>query len=427
MKVVIKNGRVLNPKTSFDEIADVTIANGRIMAVGAVPDGFTADQTVDATGRYVFPGIVDLSARLREPGFNHKATIESETQAAASAGITTLCCPPDTLPAIDSPAVVEMIHHLAIKSNKARVVTIGALTKQLKGVQISEMAALKTAGIVGVGNALKQIQNTLVMRRAMEYASSHDLTVFLFAEDPWLRGNGCANEGAISTRMGLEGVPEIAEVIAVARDLALIEQTGARAHFCQLSTTKAKIKIARAQAEGLPVTCDVSAHQLHLTDMDIGEFDPMYHVRPPLRSIRDRDALRLGIKENSIGVICSDHQPHDEDAKDGPFSATEPGISGIDSLLPLTMRLVRDGVLTLNEALASLTYKPAAILGLDLGTIEVGSVADVVVYDPELFWRLTPETMHSTGKNSPFIGWEFDGKVTHTFFGGRLVHELAAC
>jgi len=423
MKTLIKNGRVINPKTSFDEIADVVIAEGKVIAVGSIPDGFNAEQTIDATGQYVFPGIIDLSARLREPGFDYKATIASETQAAASAGITTLCCPPDTAPVIDSPAVVEMINHLAEQSGKARVVIIGALSKQLEGSQISEMSALKTAGVVGVGNGLRQIKNTLVMRRALEYASSHNLTVFLFSEDPWLRGNGSAHEGAISTRMGLEGVPEIAEVIAVARDLALIEQTGVRAHFCQLSTAKAKTKIARAQSEGLPVTVDVSAHQLHLTDMDIGDFDPMYHVRPPLRSIRDRDVLRQGIKENSVSVICSDHQPHDEDAKDGPFSVTEPGISGIDTLLPLTMRLVADGVLTLQEALASLTYKPAEILGLNLGTIELGATADLVVYDPNAFWTLTPETMQSAGKNSPFLGWEFDGKVTHTFLEGRLVYS----
>lgn len=425
MRILIKNGRVINPKTSFDAIADVCVEDGKIVAVGISPDGFIADQEIDASGKYVFPGIIDLCARLREPGFEYKATIATETAAAASAGVTTLCCPPDTVPVSDNASVVEMIHYRAQQSKKARVLSIGALTRGLEGKQISEMFALKEVGAVAVSNALKPVTNTLVMRRAMEYACSHDLTVFLFAEDSWLKGTGCVHEGAVSTRMGLEGIPEIAETIAVARDLALIEQTGVRAHFCHLSTSKAVKMIARAQYDGLPVTSDVSAHQLHLTDMDLGEFSSQYHVRPPLRSIRDRDGLRQGLQEKNVQVICSDHQPHELDAKIGPFSTTAPGISSLETLLPLTMRLVSDNVLSLSDAIACLTSGPAKILGLELGNLEVGAIADICIYDPKKVWSFTKENIQSEGLNSPFLGWEFEGRVTHTLFEGNLVYSLS--
>jgi len=421
MNIIIKNGRVLNPSTNFDGQADVCIADGKFVSIGEIPADFVADKEIDATNKLVMPGIVDLCARLREPGFEYKATIASETNAAASAGITTLCCPPDSMPIVDNPTVVEMINHRSEQVNKARVVSIGALTQQLEGKQISEMLALKSAGVVGVGNALKPVVSTLVMRRALEYAASCDLTVFIFAEDPWLKDDGCANEGAISTRMGLAGIPEMAETIAVARDLALIEQTGVRAHFCRLSSAKSERMIARAQYDGLPVTADVSAHQLHLTDMEIGEFDTQCHVHPPLRTMRDREGLRKGLKLRTINAICSDHQPHDADAKIGPFSDTEPGISSLETLLPLTMRLVESRDLSMLEAIACITYEPARILGLSVGRIEKEAIADVCIYDPEIIWQLAEETMISAGRNTPFKGWEFEGKVTHTILNGQLV------
>lgn len=424
MRITLINGRVINPKNQFDETADVAVEDGKIVAVGKIPEGFVADKVIDAKDQWVMPGIVDLCARLREPGFEYKASIASETAAAASAGVTTLCCPPDTMPVIDNASVLEMISYRAQRANNARVVSVGALTSGLDGQHLSEMLTLKNAGAVGVGNALKAVKSTLVMRRAMEYAASHNLTVFLYAEDPWLKAGGCAHEGAMSTRMGLAGIPEIAETIAVARDLALIEQTGVRAHFCRLSTVKAERMIARAQYDGLPVTADVSAHQLHLSDMDIGEFNSHYHVKPPLRSMRDRDGLRKGVQEKTISAICSDHQPHDVDAKIGPFSSTEPGISSIETLLPLTMRLVRDKVLSLNDAIASLTCEPAKILGLELGSLEVGAAADICVFDPDAVWTLEKESMRSQGTNSPFLGWEFEGKVSHTLYDGQLVYTV---
>ncbi|RJQ47231.1 MAG: dihydroorotase [Gammaproteobacteria bacterium] len=425
MRISIKSGRVIDPANGVDQVQDLHLDAGRIVALGKAPAGFKAERDISARGRIVCPGLIDLSARLREPGFKHKATIASETAAAAAAGITTLCCPPDTQPVIDTPAVAELIHQRAAQSGKARVLTLGALTKGLAGTELSEMAALKEAGCAGVSNALHPLGNTLIMRRAMEYAATHRLTVFLHAEDAHLAAGGCAHEGAVSTRLGLPAIPESAETAAVARELILIEQTGVRAHFCRLSSARAAQMIARAQHDGLPVTADVSAHQLHLTDMDLGHFNSLCHVRPPLRTRRDLEGLRHAVAQNTVSAICSDHQPHEADAKLGPFSETEPGVSALETLLPLTLRLAQEGTLTLADALARLTTGPARILGIEGGTLGVGAVADICVFDPEQYWTLDAKTLRSRGCNTPFLGWEFKGRVTHTLLDGKLVYEFS--
>lgn len=426
MRISIRNGRLIDPATGIDAPNDLHIAEGRIVAVGPAPEDFAAERTLDAAGRWVLPGLVDLRARLREPGFEHKATIASETRAAAAGGITTLCCPPDTQPIIDTPAVVELIRRRAEAAGCARVLTLGALSAGLGGEQLAEMHELKRAGVVGVGNALAPMTNTLVMRRALEYAASHDLTVFLYPEDTWLRNHGCAHEGALSTRLGLPGIPEAAETVAVGRELMLIEQTGVRAHFGPLSTTRAVKLLARAQYDGLPITADVTAHQLHLSEMDIGYFNTDCHVRPPLRTQRDRDGLRAGLAKGTVAAVCSDHQPHDTDAKLAPFAESEPGISALETLLPLSLRLVDDGVLPLIDLVARLTIQPARILGIDAGTLAPGAAADVCIVDPEARWEVSPETLVSHGHNTPFMGWELKGRVTHTLFEGRIVHSLSA-
>lgn len=422
MRTLIRGGRVIDPANRIDAVMDVYIANGVIAAVGHAPAGFAPESIIDAHGRIVCSGLVDLRTRLREPGQEFKATIASETKAAAASGITTVCVAPDTTPVIDNPAVVDMIHQRAAASDMARVKVIGALTQGLEGKQIAEMLALKEAGCVGVGNGLAPVTNSLVMRRAMEYAASHDLTVFIHPEDAWLRGSGCAHEGPMSTRLGLGGIPEIAETIAVARDLALAERAGARIHFGALSSTKAVRMVARARHDGLPVTADVTAHHLHLTDMDLGEFNSACHVRPPLRTQRDRDGLRNGVIQGTIDAICSDHQPHDVDAKNGPFSSTEPGISGLETLLPLTLRLVEEGLIPMSDALARLTCNPARILGIAAGTLQPGAAADICIFDPNEMWEFSTTRMLSHGKNSPFDQWMFKGRVTHTLLGGRVVH-----
>jgi dihydroorotase len=424
MKISIINGRLIDPANGIDRIADLHIAAGDVVAVGAVPEGFAPQRVIDAKGRIVCPGLIDLSAHLRQPGTENKATIASETRAAAHAGITTLVMPPDTHPVIDTPAVMDLIRERAKSAGHARVLALGALTRGLEGKQLAEMGAMKAAGCVGVSNGAQAVANTQVMRRAMEYAAGQDLTIFLHPEDPWLAEGGCVHEGEVGVRLGLPGISEAAETIAVARDLLLIEQTGVRAHFCQLSSARAVKMVARARHDGLPVTADVAIHHLYLTEMDIGFFDSQCHVRPPLRTQRDRDGLREGLRQGAIAAICSDHQPHSADAKLAPFPSTRPGISGLETLLPLTLRLADEGVLTLTDAIARVTQIPAEILGIDGGRLNMGARADVCIFDPEQYWELTSDAMQSHGRNTPFLGWELKGRVTHTLLAGHLTFEL---
>lgn len=423
MSLAIRGGFVCDPTNRVNGKRDLYVdPEGFIVAVGRAPRGFKARRTIDATNKIVCPGLIDLRARLREPGQEHKATLESELRAAVSGGITTLCCPPDTTPVIDTPAMAQMIQSRAWRFGYAFIHPLGALTRDLKGEHLADMEALDDAGCVAFTNAMAPVTDTLVMRRAMEYAASFDLVVFLQSEDPWLRANGCCHEGEISARLGLPGIPEAAETVAVARDLALIDQTRVRAHFCGLSSARAAQMIGEAQRRGLPVSADVTAHQLHLTENDIGYFDTQCHVRPPLRSRRDREALRRAVKQGVISAICSDHQPHEPDAKLAPFSDAEPGISGLETLLPLTLRLADEKVLSLPQAIALVTCGPANILGLDSGHLGVDATADICIFDPKVTWSLTARKMLSRGRNTPFLDVEFRGRVTHTIIGGRLVY-----
>jgi dihydroorotase len=258
----------------------------------------------------------------------------------------------------------------------------------------------------------------------MEYAATCELLMFLHPEDYWLSQSGQVHEGAVSTRLGLPAVPEAAEIVALARDLILIEQTGVRAHFCRLSTARAVHMVTEAQKRGLPISADVSAHHLHLTDRDIGDYNSLCHVRPPLRDQRDRAGLREGLANGVITAVCSDHQPHDRDAKTAPFSTTDPGISALETLLPLMLKLVEDGVLDLSAAIAALTHHPARVLRIAAGSLGVGMPADICIFDPKRSWTLTEDKLMSTGKNTPFLGWSFRGKVTHTLLGGVLIYKL---
>jgi len=319
--------------------------------------------------------------------------------------------------------VAKLIRERAAQRDRARVLPIGALTRGLEGALLSEMAALKDAGCIGVSNALQPVANNMVMRRAMEYAATQDLTLFLHAEDPALKDGGSIHEGAVSTRLGLRGIPEAAETVAVASYLALIEQTGVRGHFSHLSSARAVQMIGRTQHDGHPVSADVAAHHLHLTELDIGYFNAQCHVEPPLRTQRDCDGLRAGVAKGIVTAICSDHQPHDADAKQAPFSVAEPGISGLETLLPLSLRLAENGAMTLSDVLARLTCGPAAILGIDAGTLSIGAPADICIFDPERYWRVTEQGLRSRGHNTPFLGWELKGRVTHTLYRGKVVYE----
>lgn len=424
MSLAIKGGRLIDPANRIDDERDIYIgADGLVAGVGRRPAGFEAQRTIDATGRIVCPGLIDLRARLREPGLEHKATLESELRAAVAGGITTLCCPPDTQPVIDTPAMAQMIQSRAWRFGYAFVHPLGALTRNLEGKLLTDMEALDDAGCVAFTNAQAPVTDTLVLRRAMEYAASFELIVFLHSEDPWLRAEGCCHEGEVSARLGLPGIPEAAETVAVARDLALIDQTRVRAHFGGLSSARAAEMVAEAQRRGLPVSADVAAHHLHLTEHDLIGFDTQCHVRPPLRSREDREGLRRAVASGVIGAVCSDHQPHEPDAKLAPFSESEPGISGLETLLPLVLRPVHEALLSLSDAVALVTQKPADILGLDSGRLGAGATADVCVFDPEARWRLTPDTMRSRGRNTPFLDEELHGRVACTIAGGRVVYE----
>jgi len=423
MSVSILGGRLIDPAHGIDDRLDLHIDGGVVVSIGDAPAEFAPAEVIDADGCVVCPGLVDLAASLREPGFEHKATLTSETAAAARGGITTLLCTPDTNPVIDNSAVVELVHRIAQKLGRARVLPTGALTRGLKGERLSEMAALKDAGCVAISNASQPLASTLVERRALEYSATFGLPVFLRSEDRHLRAGGCVHEGAVAARLGLPAIPAAAESVAVARDLALAEHTEAQVHFRNLSTRTAVRMIKEAQAAGLPVTADVAVHQLHLTEMDVDGFNAECHVSPPFRTLADRDALRHAVAEGTIAAICSDHQPHEPDAKQRPFPETEPGISGLETLLGLTLRLVDEKVMDLPTALARVTSGPADILGLPYGRLGVGSPADVCVFDPDRHWTLQLDAMRSEGRNTPFAGWDFPAGITHTLFNGRVVYR----
>lgn len=419
----IRNARLIDPASDTDQVMDIHIEGEQIVALGDAPAGFKAEHTIDASGLIACPGLVDIAASLREPGYTAKGTLASETLAAAKGGITTLVCTPDTDPVIDTPADIEFIHRMARKLQRARVLTAAALTQNLEGTQLASMAALQQAGCVAMSNARAPLANTLVERRALEYAATFGLTVFLHPQDQHLQAGGCVHEGAVATRLGLPGIPTAAETVAVARDLALAEHTGARIHFRALSAAGSVRMLGDAQTAKLPVSADVAAHQLHLTEMDVENFDPRCHVTPPLRTLADRDALRQAVADGRIAAICSDHQPHEPDAKDAPFPDTEPGISGLETLLALTLRLVDEGVLPLSDAIARITCGPADLLGLPYGRVHVGFPADLCLFDPQGWWTLHKSQMLSEGKSTPFEAWEFKNTVRYTLFNGRITYQ----
>jgi len=421
--ILIKNGHLIDPANNIDKQADLLIVDGKVSAIEA-PGTLRAGEetkTINAQDLTVTPGLVDCCARLREPGLEHKATIHSETIAAAKAGITTLCCPPDTDPVIDEPAVVEFINQKTALSAHSNIVVLGALTAGLRGEHLSEMFALQQAGCVGLSNGRNPIENTLILKRAFAYAATFGLRVFIEPDEHWLSTGGCAHDGKIATRLGLKAIPVSAETVAIARALELVAETGVSAHIGRISSAQAAEMIARAKNEQLPVTADVSAHQLHLTEQDISSFNSACHVIPPLRTQRDREALIDALANNTIDAICSDHQPHDVDAKQAPFASTEAGISALDTLLPLSLRLTQQSSLNVSQVISKLTNKPADILNINTGSLTVGDNADICIFDENEDWQLNSSSMHSQGKNTPFIGWNFQCKVKHTIMNGKLL------
>ncbi|QKE64947.1 dihydroorotase [Aquipseudomonas campi] len=422
MRTRIFGARVIDPASGLDQVSDLYLDGGKIVAIHQAPSGFVTEQEIDANGLIASPGLVDLSVALREPGYSRKGNIASETLAAAAGGVTSLCCPPLTKPVLDTSAVAELILDRAQEAGHAKVFPIGALTKGLAGEQLAELVALRDAGCVAFGNGLAPMANNRTLRRALEYAATFDLTVVFHAQDADLADGGLAHEGPTASFLGLAGIPETAETVALARDLLLVEQSGVRAHFSQLTSARGAEMIAAAQARGLPVTADVAMYQLILTDEALQGFSSLYHVQPPLRAARDRDGLREALKAGVISAIASHHQPHEADAKLAPFGATEPGISSVELLLPLALTLVQDGLLDLPTLLARLTAGPAKALRLPAGRLAVGAPADLLLFDAEA-QTLAGETWYSKGGNSPFIGHCLPGKVRYTLVDGRISYQ----
>ena len=423
MKIQIKNGRVVDPASAVDRIQDVFVVAGKVVSLGAAPSGFHANRVIDATGMVVCPGLVDLSARLREPGYEYKATLESEMAAAVAGGVTSLACPPDTDPPLDEPGLVEMLKHRARSLNQAHVYPVGALTQGLKGERITEMAELLDAGCIAFSQADVALSDNQVLLRAMQYASTYGYPVWLRPRDAALARDGVAHDGQVATRLGLAPIPAIAETIALSTILLLVRETGAKVHLCRLSTADGVDMVRQAKSLGIEVTCDVSANHVHLSEMDIGYFDSNCHLVPPLRSLRDRDALRRGVQDGTVDAICSDHTPVDEDAKQLPFGESEPGATGLELLLALTLKWADEAKIPLGAALGKVTSAPARILGIDAGAIAPGASADLCVFDPHARWKVEPAMLKSQGKNTPFAGYEMGAKVRFTLVEGHVVYE----
>jgi dihydroorotase len=424
MKIIIKNGHVIDPKNSIDGKKDVFIAAGKIVGVGKAPAGFTANQTIDASGLIVSPGFVDLSARLREPGADYKANLSSELQAAAAGGITSLACPPDTKPVLDEPGLVEMLKHRAKLLNLAHVYPLGALTRQLAGQHLTEMVQLTEAGCVGFSQADITVTDTQVLWRAFEYAATFGYTLFLRAEDFYLAKNGVAHDGEVASRLGLKGIPAAAEALAIASLLRIASETKTKLHLCRISSAEGVALIRAAKKQGIAVTADVSAQHCHLTDFDIGYFNSNAHIKPPLRNNRDRDALCAGLKDGTIDAICSDHTPVNDDAKLLPFTESEAGASGLELLLPLALKWATEHKLSLSDAINKIALQPAWILGLQAGHLSMNADADIAIFNPDTHWKVTADSLKSQGKNTPFLGLELVGKVHYTLLHGQITHQI---
>lgn len=446
MNILIQNGRVIDPASGFDHVADVAVAEGHIVAIvksdaksgDKLPANFKAEQTIDAKSCIVAPGLVDLQVRLREPGYEHEGMLASELMAAVAGGVTSLVCPPDTDPVLDEPGLIEMLKFRAEKLQCARVFPLGALTRGLKGEVLTEMSDLTDAGCVGFSQAEVPLENTQVLQRALQYASTFGYTVWLRPQDMHL-GKGVAASGPLATRLGLSGVPVAAETIALHTIFALMRSTKARVHLCRISSAEGVELVRAAKQEGLVVTADVSINSLHLTDHDIGYFDSRARVTPVLRQQRDRDALRAALADGTLDALVSDHTPIDIDGKALPFAEAESGATGLELLLSLSLKWAQESKVSVMRALDVLTAQPAKVLGKvqgmprdmsnSLGRLHVGGVADVVVFDPAVEWQVTPDALHSQGKHTPFAfdmtGMVMPARVKATLVAGRIAYRVA--
>jgi len=423
MTLRITNARLIDPASGRDAAGDLFIERGRIAALDGDARAARAERTLDAAGLVVAPGLIDLAARLREPGEEYKATLESEMEAAVAGGVTSLACPPDTDPPLDEPGLVDMLRRRARALARARLYPVGALTVKLQGDTLTEMAELAESGCIAFSQANVALQDTQMLWRALQYAGSFGFSVWLRPAEPWLSRGGVAHDGEVATRLGLPGIPIFAETIAIGTILELVRATGTRVHLCRLSSESGVTMVRAAKREGLPVSCDVGVHHLHLCEIDLGYFDAQCRLDPPLRARRDRDALSEGVADGTIDCVCSDHTPVDDDAKHQPFAEAAPGATGLELLLPLMLRWGAMNKRPLAQTLARISSDPARVLGVQSGRIEIGAPGDLVVFDPQAQVRFTPEALKSQGKNTPFLGYELPGRVRATIVAGKVVYE----
>ena len=423
MTLLIKNGRVIDPVNHLDQVADLLIADGKVMQIAqeipVTPDA----EAIDAAGQWVVPGLIDVHTHLREPGYEYKETIRTGTMAAAAGGFTTICCMPNTKPVNDSQAVTEFILRKAATEGMVNVLPVGAITKGCQGEEITEMGDLREAGCIAVSDDGRSVMNSAVMRRAMEYARMFRLPVISHCEDISLSEDGVMNEGRVSTELGLRGIPNASEDVMVARDIELAALTGAHVHIAHVSTRGSVELIRRAKERGIGVSAETCPHYLVLTDEAVTGYNTHTKMKPPLRTLKDVEAVRKGLQEGVIDVIATDHAPHAQVEKEMEFDSAPFGITGLETAVPIALQLVDEGVLTLNEMVLKMSVKPAKLLNIDRGNLSIGAVADITIIDPRVTWVVDPAQLKSKGKNTPFEGWKMTGRVTHTIVGGKVVYK----
>ncbi len=429
MKLIIKNGRVIDPANGLDGLYDILIDKGKISAVekrGGLSGAEEDAKTLDADGKVVAPGFVDMHVHFREPGHEYKETIQSGCESAAAGGFTTVAVMPNTDPINDNRSVTELILNVAQEKGAVNVLVIGAITKGLEGTRLAEMTDMREAGAIAFSDDGKPVMNSEIMRRAFEYSRLFDLPLIQHSEILELTSGGCMNEGSVSTELGLKGMPTEAEDIMVYRDIALLERTGGRLHVAHISSAGAVGLVRMAKSKGLPVTCEAAPHHFTLTDEAVRGFDTNTKMSPPLRALKDVQAIKEGLKDSTIDIIATDHAPHNVMDKEVEYDHACFGIIGLETALPLTLRLVDDKTMTLYQAVEKLTSRPAEIFNLDCGSLSVGKSADAVIFDPEAEYVFDKSHIKSKSKNSPFLGWKMKGKILHTLVRGKTVFKAEA-
>ena len=426
MSILIKSGRIIDPSRNFDKIGNILIEDGKIKSFPRDTKRFEKNpkyEVINAEGKIVSPGLVDIHVHLREPGYEHKETIRTGCESAAAGGFTSIVCMPNTNPVNDNASVTEYIMLKARTEGIVNVFPIGAITKEEKGETLAQIGEMYEAGCVGISDDGMPVMNSKVMRHAMEYVKAFGIPVISHAEDMNLSANGVMNEGETSTLLGLKGIPAASEDVMVSRDIMLAELTGTHLHICHVSTSGSVRLIRAAKARGVNVTAEAAPHHFTLTDKEVGEYNTNAKMNPPLRSERDLEAVREGLADGTIDIIATDHAPHSEDEKKVEFDLAPFGIVGLETALPLSLRLVEQGVISLHDMIAKMTCIPSKIVNIERGALSLGAPADVVIFDAEKKFNVDRNKFHSKSKNTPFHGWELSGVVNCTIVNGSVVYS----